>query len=532
MKTHLLIFACLIPIYQSLWAQSNCSNPTFINICPSVLLIGETNAGMGDDAPAPCNMAGEDVLYQISAPNGARQLYVSIVNSTGPMKLLLEEMVCGTGLCSSTSIPAGNSNLTLSVSNPNTITTLFLWVDASSTITYDISFGADTGSVWISLPNIQGNLQFDSSFCATPVFDNNKPFYQVTYNTIPQTNPMTLAPLFTTGTMCIKAFFKNTSGIEGVKKFQFKFNGAGYASVTTPPTLPGNYNLGDWVPSGAGLIWNYAFDDLIGIGKGDFLGFPNTCLAYEFCFDIIPVSNDPLLTNVDVFISGDGFGAPYSGFISSGCCPIPFINCLSGNFGPGSSGSATGMGFGFADPGGGTLPIQLIEFSAKASNDWVDLKWITATEINNDYFTILRSVDGIEWEIVKHIDGAGNSTSPLTYLDTDKNPLRGVSYYRLKQTDYNGNSSLSKIITTTFTNQTFVKVYPNPASTILNIETNQQANTIVTLLNCNGQKIYISTEMSSGNLKLSTINFPKGLYLLMVEQNGLIVYKEKVLLIE
>jgi hypothetical protein len=530
MKALLLLIACTFPIYQSMLAQSNCSNPTLINICPSVLLSGETNAGMGDDAPVPCNIPGEDKLYQISAPNGARQLYVSIVNSTGPMTLLLEEMVCGTGLCSSTSIPAGNSNLTLNVSNPNTITTLFLWVDATPTITYDISFGADTGSVWISLPDLQGDLQFDSSFCAAPVFDPAKPFYQVTYNGVPQTNPMTLAPLFTTGTMCVTSFFKNTTGIEGVKKFKFEFDGAGYASVTAPPTIPGNYNLGDWVPTGSGLVWNYTFDDLIGIGKGDFLGIPNTCLSYEFCFDIIPVSNDPQLTNVDVFITGDGFGAPYSGLISTGCCPIPFINCLAGSLGPGSGSAASGMGFGFADPGGGTLPIQLVEFSATALEDRVSLKWITATEINNDYFTILRSPDGIEWEIVKHIDGAGNSTSTLTYHETDAHPLQGVSYYRLKQTDFNGSSTLSKIISTTISNQTIIKVYPNPAHELLNIEINHSNNQMVSLMNSNGQKIFISHEMFNGKLQIVTKDFSRGIYLLIIEQDGQIVYKEKIML--
>lgn len=530
MKTRFLIFACSILIQQSLWAQSNCSNPTLVNICPSVLLTGETNAGMGDDAPAPCNIPGEDVLYQISAPNGARQLYVSIINSTGPMTLLLEEMVCGTGLCSSTSISGGNSNLTLNISNPNTITTLFLWVDATPTITYDISFGADTGSVWVSLPDIQGDLQFDSSFCSTPVFDPVKPFYQVTYNGVPQTNPMTLAPLFTTGTMCVTSFFKNTTGIEGVKKFKFEFDGAGYASVTAPPTIPGNYNLGDWVPSGSGLVWNYTFDDLIGIGKGDFLGIPNTCLSYEFCFDIIPVSNDPQLTNVDVFITGDGWGAPYSGIISTGCCPIPFINCLAGSFGPGSGGGATGMGFGFADPGGGTLPIQLIEFSAFSSEDHVNLKWITATEINNDYFTILRSPDGIEWEIVKHIDGAGNSTSAITYHETDLHPLKGISYYQLKQTDFDGKSTLSKIISINSTDQTIVKIYPNPAKELLTIEINHANSQIVSLVTGTGKKIFISSDLMDGKIQLNTRNFARGLYLLLIEQNGQIVYKKKVVL--
>ncbi|MBL0341089.1 MAG: hypothetical protein IPP71_09290 [Bacteroidetes bacterium] len=466
--TILIIGLSVLPL--TIVAQSDCSNPTQIPICPSIMLLNETNAGMGDDAPAPCNIAGEDVVYELSAPNGARQLYVSVVNATGPMTLLLEEMVCGTGLCSSTTIPAGNSNLTFNVSNFNTINTFYLWTDAPNTVTYDISFGADTGSVWINVPNTQGNLQFDSSLCVLPVFNLAKPFYQVTFNGIPQTHPMTLAPLFVPGTMCINTFFKNTTGLEGVKKFLFKFNGLGYASVVGAPTVAGNYNLGNWVNSGSGLNWNYSFQDLLGIGKGDFLGIPNTCLSYEFCFTIVPVSNDPQLTNVDVEIYGDGFGAAFSGWFSSGCCPVPFVNCLLGNLGPGSGAGASGFGFGFADPGG-PLPIQLVDFSAQLINDHVDLNWTTASEINNDYFTIQRSANAIEWENLQHIDGAGNSNSPRNYNLSDMHPLEGISYYRLKQTDFNGNTSNSKILKVQKGDFANLKIYPNPAKDFLTLET-------------------------------------------------------------
>jgi len=84
------------------------------------------------------------------------------------------------------------------------------------------------------------------------------------------------------------------------------------------------------------------------------------------------------------------------------------------------------------------LPIELNSFSAEAADHSIELKWETATETNNDFFTIERSPDVQNWEIIGYVDGAGNSNRPLSYSFTDSQPLDGISYYRLKQTDYDG----------------------------------------------------------------------------------------------
>lgn len=91
------------------------------------------------------------------------------------------------------------------------------------------------------------------------------------------------------------------------------------------------------------------------------------------------------------------------------------------------------------------LPIELIFFKAKLSEGHVDLSWATAAEINNSFFTIERSTDGENFEPVKQLNGAGNSTERLDYYTTDEDPLAGTSYYRLKQTDYDGHYSYSDI---------------------------------------------------------------------------------------
>lgn len=86
--------------------------------------------------------------------------------------------------------------------------------------------------------------------------------------------------------------------------------------------------------------------------------------------------------------------------------------------------------------GTGTLPIKLAYFTVKMQNRQVDIAWETDMEESNDYFTIERSTDGKQFKEIATVPGAGNSSTKRSYTYTDKSPLSGTSYYRLKQTDY------------------------------------------------------------------------------------------------
>ena len=86
----------------------------------------------------------------------------------------------------------------------------------------------------------------------------------------------------------------------------------------------------------------------------------------------------------------------------------------------------------------GILPIDLLSFSSRIDPWQVTLQWSTATEINNDYFTIERSPDMLSWEVVGHVEGAGFSNQLLNYSFSDGFPAEGLIYYRLKQTDFDG----------------------------------------------------------------------------------------------
>jgi hypothetical protein len=112
------------------------------------------------------------------------------------------------------------------------------------------------------------------------------------------------------------------------------------------------------------------------------------------------------------------------------------------------------------------LPIELLFFQAEPQENEriVDLNWSTASETDNDYFTVERSPDGINWTEILEVEGAGNSSIKLDYYEQDKEPLFGESFYRLKQTDINGEYDYSPIVRINQNGISEILLYPNPAN--------------------------------------------------------------------
>jgi hypothetical protein len=104
------------------------------------------------------------------------------------------------------------------------------------------------------------------------------------------------------------------------------------------------------------------------------------------------------------------------------------------------------------------LPIELLEFNAQAKDSWVELNWTTASELNNASFVIERSVDLTNFESLITTPGAGNSNVVLAYQEFDKNPFEGISYYRLKQIDYNGQFTYSEIKPVNFSSEDKLRI--------------------------------------------------------------------------
>jgi hypothetical protein len=162
-------------------------------------------------------------------------------------------------------------------------------------------------------------------------------------------------------------------------------------------------------------------------------------------------------------------------------------------------------------------PVTLVDFKAVKNGSQVDLNWQTATEIDNDYFTVEKSKNGIDFTTVGILDGAGNSQSILSYQTTDPSPYNGISYYRLKQVDYDGTVSYSKIEAVNFNGNKNITVYPNPGTGIFNIH-GLNAETEISVQNPLGQVVLIQKAFSDSS-EIDLSSQPDGVYFIKVN-NG------------
>ena len=93
------------------------------------------------------------------------------------------------------------------------------------------------------------------------------------------------------------------------------------------------------------------------------------------------------------------------------------------------------------------LPIELVSFDCSVENERdIVIDWVTASEINNDYFDLYKSYDGINWFCLGSIHGAGNSNTLVFYSFYDGSIIKDDNYYQLRQVDFDGNYSDSKIV--------------------------------------------------------------------------------------
>ena len=170
----------------------------------------------------------------------------------------------------------------------------------------------------------------------------------------------------------------------------------------------------------------------------------------------------------------------------------------------------------------GVLPVELAFFKAREFDNKVVLQWSTASELNNDYFDIQRSVDGVNFDKLGTVGGNGTTYHTIQYHFADQAPLRGVNYYRLKQFDFDGSFAYSPLIRVFFeTGDTGMKVYPNPAADILRISLDHRfinTKTQLKLYDAKGQlslqEDFIPTQMIS-TFGLEGIETP-GIYMLYI----------------
>ena len=171
------------------------------------------------------------------------------------------------------------------------------------------------------------------------------------------------------------------------------------------------------------------------------------------------------------------------------------------------------------------LPVDLLSFTATQKGSTAVLTWTTASEQNNKGYFIERSVDGSIWNnigFLKSNADNGNGIGHLSYSFADNQPVNGNNYYRLKQVDLNGTSTLSKIVLLSFGNrENKLKLYPNPAKNVIKIAGLSGSNTI-RIENYLGKTMMVIHTLNYQSVKEINISaLAKGLYILTVlNENG------------
>lgn len=171
----------------------------------------------------------------------------------------------------------------------------------------------------------------------------------------------------------------------------------------------------------------------------------------------------------------------------------------------------------------GVLPVEVLSYDANLERGQAYIKWTTASETNNDYFVLSKSTDGIRFEEIAIIQGAGNSLEETGYLHIDKELAKGENYYQLIQVDFDGTrSNLGVRIVTVKGNDMDISIYPNPTRSdiMLNIQTIASNEIQVQLFNANGVLVKNYTEdvegMEEAKLKIELDNLAKGIYFVRV----------------
>ncbi|MFC2186170.1 T9SS type A sorting domain-containing protein [Fulvivirgaceae bacterium LMO-SS25] len=173
----------------------------------------------------------------------------------------------------------------------------------------------------------------------------------------------------------------------------------------------------------------------------------------------------------------------------------------------------------------GTQPVELIYFDASADKNFNLLSWATAKEVENDFFAIEKSVDGINFEVIDQVDGNGDYVGTLKYTYEDHN-LIPIAYYRLRQVDFNGDFKVyeTKRVLRKEVAEASLKLYPNPNNgnnlNLMFAGTGWHSTVFVTVLDAAGKMRY-NQEIRYENgfndkFALEQLDLEPGLYIVQV----------------
>lgn len=305
-------------------------------------------------------------------------------------------------------------------------------------------------------------------------------------------------------------------------------SGTIYANGDNVTTATGNDGAGGGGGGGAVIIYNHsgATSGISIEAKGGYGGSQN--LAWSEAEGAgggggggyVAITNLPAIT---ISVTGGASGTSNSPSVTS------FTPNGGTKGGAGSTASLSGS-FNPYSASSSPLPVTLTYFLVKPEGASALTVWETATEKNNDYFLVERSRDNENFEVMGRITGSGTTTIPHTYQYKDDAPLSGISYYRLKQVDFDGKTETFKVIpyehNSSVAELKIVECSPNPFTTSIRLITDVPAPGILQteILTLNGAKVWENTaeveagrqimnfypEISTPGIYLLRINDPEG----------------------
>ena len=183
-----------------------------------------------------------------------------------------------------------------------------------------------------------------------------------------------------------------------------------------------------------------------------------------------------------------------------------------------------------------TVPVKMTNFEGTKKDNNAVLNWVTVSEINNDFFMIERSFDGINFERIGKVKGKNNSivVSNYSYIDQDifSDSKNQIVYYRLNQIDFDGTSSISKMVLVTSNNENnSIIIFPNPSNGAFNISFESKNNSAAKLkiIDVFGKTVWNNERTLLNGINAINVNLNKGNYILTIEENGKLTIKKIVI---
>lgn len=168
------------------------------------------------------------------------------------------------------------------------------------------------------------------------------------------------------------------------------------------------------------------------------------------------------------------------------------------------------------------LPVELVRFEGSINQCKTELIWETASELNNDYFSVQKSNNGTDWDEIAQVKGNGNSNTPKSYRHTDENLNSSLAYYRLVQYDFDGQNEMSKMITINGQECSgfAFKLYPNPTNDFVKIDINDNKENYKYIIYSSLGDIVKSSDLNSSNKKIFVGDLAAGAYLINLISNN------------